>query len=426
MKLSQKQAIILVASVVIVIVIVVVVILNVRPHGTAATVGKLAVWGIEDKKTFDPIIANYPYATVSYTQMDPANYDAQVLSALAAGTGPDVFEIGDHALPRWQSALSPLPASLASQYGALWISQTFPDVVTQDFVSGGKLYGLPLSIDTLALFYNKDLFNSAGIATPPKTWDDFEADVVRLRAVNAQGELSQAGAAIGGSEASIANAPDMLSLLMLQNGTQMMNSEGTAAAFAGGSGGSGLSAFNFYLQFANAASPYYTWNDSMGSDADSFAAGSAAMMFGYQSDLATIESKAPFLNVGIAPMPQPAGATIAVNYPSYEGFAAAKAGQTATAWNFILYLTASNANEKLYLTATGKPPANRTEIQADESNPQLSVFAGQALTAKSWPEPNDVQVSAIFNSAILNVLNGSDDSTAALNQAQSAVDALIQ
>ena len=235
--------------------------------------------------------------------MDPATFDAQTLSALAGGTGPDVFEIGDHALARWQSTLAPMPASLAAQYGALWLANTFPDVVGQDFVSGGKTYGLPLSIDTLALFYNKDLFNSAGIASPPKTWDDFEADVVKLRTLDASGNLVQAGAAIGGSIASVSDGPDMLSLLMLQNGTQMMSSDLTSATFASGSGGSGLAAFNFYLQFANAASPYYTWNDRMGSDADSFAGGKTAMMFGYESDLASLEQKAPFLNVGVAPMP---------------------------------------------------------------------------------------------------------------------------
>lgn len=426
MKLSQKQAVILVGSIVVIIVVVAVFFLSIRPHGSTAVTGKLTVWGVEDKKSFIPVIASYPYALVTYTQIDPANYDDQVLSALAAGTGPDVFEIGDHALARWQSTLAPMPATLSAQYGALWLANTFPDVVSEDFVSNGKIYGLPFSIDTLAMFYNKDLFNSAGIAAPPKTWDDFEADVLKLRNVSAQGELSQAGAAIGGSETSIPDAPDILQLLMLQNGTAMLNDNQTSAAFASGSGGAGASAFNFYLQFANAASPYYTWNDSMGNAADVFAAGKTAIMFGYQSDLAAIEQKAPFLNVGVALMPQPAGASVAINYPSYEGFVASKAGQTSLAWNFILSLTGSDADEKLYVSATGKPPAMRTEIMAHQNDPNLSVFAAQALTAKSWPDPSDAKVDAILNTAIVNVLNGSDDSTSALNQAESSVSALIQ
>lgn len=416
----------LVGAVVIVIVVAVVLILNLRPTGSAAVASKLSVWGIEDKKTFYAVATAYPYATVTYTQLDPSTYDQQVLSALAAGTGPDVFEIGDRAVPQWQSVITPMPAALEAQFGPLQIQNDFPDVVTQDFVQGSTIYALPLSVDTLAMVYNKDLFNTAGIAVPPTTWDQFEADVAKLRVLNPNGQLAQSAAAIGGSETSVTHASDLLALLMLQNGTTMVDSELTSAEFASDSGGgTGVAAFNFYLQFANATSPYYTWNDQMGNDVDNFAAGKTAIIFAYQSDLAAIQAKAPFLNIGIAPMPQAAGATVAVNYPSYEGFAASKAGQTALAWNFIVYLTATDASEKMYLAATGKPPALRTEIQADENDPSLSVFAAQALTAKSWYEPNDAQVDAIFNTAIQNVLTGADDPSTSLKQAQASVSALF-
>src|SRR5665811_2224466 len=40
----------------------------------------------------------------------------------------------------------------------------------------GKMYGMPDLSSARALFYNKDLFTKAGIAAPPKTWDEFEAD----------------------------------------------------------------------------------------------------------------------------------------------------------------------------------------------------------------------------------------------------------
>ena len=426
MKLSQRQAVMLVGGVALVIILVIVFIVSMRPAVNPASAKKLTVWGVEDKKTFYGVVSSYPYATVVYTQLDPATYDQQVLGALAAGTGPDVFEIGDRSVPKWSSVITPMPATIAAQFGPLQIANSFPDVVTQDFVQGGQVYALPLSIDTLAMVYNRDLFNAAGIAVPPKTWTDFEADITKLRTVNASGQLIQSGAAIGSSNATVSHAADILALLMLQNGTAMTNAGMTSAQFASNSGSnSGLAAFNFYLQFANIASPYYTWNDQMGNDVDSFAAGKAAILFSYQADIATIKAKAPFLNIGIAAMPQPANATIAVNYPSYEGFAAAKAGQSALGWNFIVYLTATDANEKMYLSATGKPPALRTEIQADANDPNLAVFASQILTAKSWYEPNDTDVDAVFNKAIRNVLTGADDSTTALQQAQAAVDALF-
>ena len=430
-KLSERQAIIIFGGIALVIVFFVVIFLNLRKPANSGPAIKLTVWGTEDAGAFAPIASSYPYGTVTYKQIDPADYQSELLSALAAGTGPDVFEIGNRELPKWLSVITPLPATYAQEFGSLQLSQDFPDVVAQDFTAetpSGTLgiYGLPLSVDTMVMIYNKDLFNTAGIAVPPTTWDQFDGDIAKLRALDSQGDIVQAAAAIGGTEASIPEAPDLLSLLMLQNGTQMTDARNTSAQFASANG-NGLAAFNFYLQFANPTSPNYTWNDNMGNDIDSFVAGKTAIIFGYESDLATIAAKAPFMNYGIAAMPQPTGATVAVNYPRYNGFVVAKASpQAVYAWNFILYLTTTDSVEKMYVGATGAPPALRTEIQADANDPNLSVFAAQALTAKSWYEADDAQIDGIFNTAIQNVLSGADDSTKALNQAAAAVTAVMQ
>jgi ABC-type glycerol-3-phosphate transport system substrate-binding protein len=424
-KLSQRQIVIMGGGVVLVIVLLIIIFLNLRPSNNVATQTKLTVWGTESQTTFGPFVVGYPSGQVVYTQIDPANYGTQLLSALAAGTGPDVFEISNRELPKWKSVLAPMPAALSQTFGMLQLQNSFPDVVAQDFVSGGQIYGLPLSIDTLAMVYNKDLFNSAGIALPPKTWDDFDVDIAQLRSVNAQGQIAQAAAAIGGSEASIPNATDLLSLLMLQNGATMTNTNPPSAQFASGNGGAGSAAFNFYLQFANAVSPYYTWNDSMGNAADSFVNGKTAIVFAYQADLAAIKAKAPFLNIGVAPVPQAKGASVAVTYPKYYGFVVSKAGQSAAAWNFILYLTVASGDGKLYGNATGKPPALRADIQADANDPTLSVFASQALTAKSWYEADATKIDGILNSAIVNALNGGEDAKKALQEAETAVTQLM-
>jgi len=47
----------------------------------------------------------------------------------------------------------------------------------------GKMYGMPDLSSARALFYNKDLFTKAGIANPPKTWDEFEADAKKIQAL---------------------------------------------------------------------------------------------------------------------------------------------------------------------------------------------------------------------------------------------------
>ena len=67
----------------------------------------------------------------------------------------------------------------------------------------------------------------------------------------------------------------------------------------------------------------------------------------------------------------------------------------------------------------------RSAIAADENDPNLSVFASQALTARSWYEIDDLAIDGILNTAIQSALNGSASTLQALEQAQSSVSNLM-
>ncbi len=431
--LTQRQIIIIAFAVIALVVVVVVFFMNIRNNAAGTQALNLTIWGTEDPKVFNDLISQYTgpgsgsSAQIKYTQIPSATYGSTLLKALAAGTGPDIFEVPNRDLGQWTSVIAPVPASLAATFSAVTLQNDFPTVVSQDFSANTTVYALPLSVDTMAMIYNKDLFDSAGIAVPPKTWTEFDNDIAALRAVDGQGQLTRAAAAIGGSEASVPNASDLVFLLMLQNGTQMLSTNNSTVAFVGngGNGTPGLAAFSFYLQFANATSPYYTWNDSLGNANDAFAQGKVAVIFDYAASLAAIKAKSPFLNVGIAPMPQPDNAAGDINYAKYSGLTVNKDSASVTgAWTFIINLTTSLANENIYTTDTGLPPALRTAIQADLTDPNLAVFANQALTARSWHETNSESYDGIMNKAIQNVLNGSSGSTAALTEAQSEMNSV--
>ncbi len=433
-KFTQKQLIIIGVAVLFVLIGGVVFFLSIRTKSSSQSAVTLTIWGTDSQKAFNDVIGAYAgpgsgtQSNIKYVQIDPAQYQNRLLAALAAGTGPDVFEIPNRDLPQWQSVAAPIPATLATTFNQVTLQSDFPDVVSTDFVSGGTIYALPLSIDTLAMIYNKDLFNTAGLATVPTTWEGLQADLPALRVVNTQGQITQAALALGGSETSIPNAPDIIFLLMMQNGTTMTSVDGTTVKFATGVNGgdtSGPNAFNYYLQFANAAGSNYTWNDGMGTALNSFVQGKAAVIFDYSSALATITAQAPFLNYGVAGMPQPANATVAVNYAKYNGLAVSRSStQVAGAWNFIISLTTSVADENIYTKDTGAPPALRSMIAADAASPTMSVFSSQELTAKSWHESNSEEIDSFMNAAIQNVLNGAADSATALKQAQDAMNAI--
>jgi len=428
---TQKQIIIIGGAVLVVIIGAVVFFLSIRGGGGAQSAVSLSIWGTDDAKAFNAMIQSYSgpgsgnSAQIKYTQINSGQYRTTLLSALAAGTGPDIFEISNRDLAQWQSVTTPVPATLATTFNQVTLQQDFPDIVSQDFVSGGNIYALPLSIDTLAMIYNKDLFNTAGIATVPTTWEGLQTDLPQLRVVNTQGQITQAALALGGSETSIPNAADIIFLLMMQNGAQMTSVGGSTVKFASGATGndtSGLNAFNYYLQFANAAGSDYTWSDGMGTALNTFEQGKTAVIFDYSSALAQIKATSPFLNYGVAPMPQPANAKVAVNYAKYNGLAVSRSSANiAGAWNFIISLTTSAADENIYLKAAGAPPALRSVIPTALADPTMSVFASQVLTAKSWRESQSETFNGIMNTAIQNVLSGTADPTTALDQAQGAM-----
>lgn len=430
-QLSKKQIIIAIGLGVLVIGILVLVFANLRGTPAGEQEFSLKVWGIDDKQVFDSILQGYksirPGAKVEYVQFDRQNYDSALLNALASGEGPDVFYISNRDLPRTLNKL--YPASL-QQFNLVKLRELFPTVVEQDFVSasGSQIFALPLYLDTMALIYNRDMFDQAGVVAPPRTWNEFQSIISKLRDVSPNGQIARAAAAIGGSEKTVNMGVDLLELLMMQNGAKMTADDLTSATFSEqqGSTNPGASAFNFYLQFANSGSPYYTWNDGQPNSLESFIGGKTAMIFNYQSAVAEIKKKSPYLRFAVAPMPQPSGAEISVNFPKYYGLTVSKQSKNpGWAWDFILNLTTIPQAEKVYLDATGRPPALRQTIAGKLDDPAMGVFAKQALTARSWYEVDDAAINGIMSNAITMVLSGQADSAKALRQAQDQVNQLM-
>ena len=363
--------------------------------------GNLRFWGVFDSSgVMQPMIDGYkalhPKAKIEidYREFNPATYENNLVNELAGVNGPDIFMFHSSWLPKHYNKLSPIGEGAVSFNN---FKNLFPTVVQQDFAPDGIIFALPLYIDTLAMYYNQDLFDNAAIAVPPKTWEEFTALVPKLRQIDKQGRITKAAAAIGGSNKSINRASDLLNLIMLQTGTQMVSEDFSGAAF---NSAQGLNALDFYTEFANPAASAYTWNDALSYSLDSFAAGETAIMFNYSHQASFLQDKNPFLRFRVAPMLQPQSRTQDVNWANYWGVAISnKTAGRALAQDFLLYLTTNPEVSEKYLRLTNRPPALRgliTEYIATE--PQLGIFAGQALTARSWPQIDNVAVENIFHS----------------------------
>jgi multiple sugar transport system substrate-binding protein len=375
----------------------------------------LTYWRVfDDTDAFAAIIEKYkvihPNVTIEYRKFRYEEYENELLNAWAEDRGPDIFSLQNTWLRKYQNKILPLPTSTTMSYtfeqGSIKkelitqlrttpslttkdLKNNFADVVASDVIfEDGKIYGLPLSIDTLALYYNRDLFNSAGIVEPPKYWNkEFQQDVKKLTKQDPKKGIIQSGISMG-TASNIDRYTDILSVLMMQNGAVMTTGNSinfqnipTTIKIAYNPG---LEALRFYSDFANPQKEVYAWNKDMPNNLQAFTSGNLAMYLGYSFNLAQIKAQAPTLNFGIAKLPQIEGNQIEINFANYWVESVSKKSKHPDeAWDFVQFVT-KEENAKLYLEKTKKPTALKSLIVSQSNLEDLGVFAEQILSAKSW------------------------------------------
>ncbi len=94
---------------------------------------------------------------------------AKILSAVAAGGGPDIAQVELRAIPDF--ALAGALVDLA-RYGAKDHEKLFAPSAWSQTVIGDGIYGIPQDTGPGAMFYNREVMSDIG-ASPPATWDEF-------------------------------------------------------------------------------------------------------------------------------------------------------------------------------------------------------------------------------------------------------------
>lgn len=387
----------------------------------------------EDSDSMQTLIAAYQQkhsnVRIEYTKKNIADYEEDLVNALADGTGPDIFSINNSWLPKYQSRLAPAPDSVFTFKD---YRDTFVPIVVDNFTgSDRKVYGVALAVDSLALYYNKDLLGSSGIGVPPKTWADLERHVQRITKQDKNGYFTRSGIAMGTS--SNVNRPsDIVYLLMLQAGAQPWQEDHLSSTFAdsvnrnGNRVEAGRQALEFYTSFANPASDNYSWNARSDYSIDAFVNGRAAFLYSYAYTRDTIAQKAPNLNYDIAQVPQYDYDSPTVNYANYFGEVVSKQSKnSAVAWDFLKFISSKDSLDKYY--AKQKQPSSRRDlVELQISDPDIGVFANSNLTAKAFYKPDEARMDKIFNSMIDAVILRGVDADDALRQASQQADTLTR
>ena len=390
----------------------------------------LVVWDYNNEKAaYDPVITGFQQAKnvkVQYIVKNPSSYFEDTVNAMAAGTGPDVWIVPANILPQYKDKLTPMPNggfanSKAKLSDVEAYQNLYPPVVSQDNIYDNKIYGVPLSMDTLKLYVNtaltgtaySDYYNAhrsdsnlsqlATVISQPQSWDDIvTAD--KIITTRTGDKITRSAIALGTSS-NIPAAQNILTTIMLQDGVKMVSDDLSIAQFHtsqnlfGGTQFPGTKALEFYTSFADRKSPNYTWDSSMPDARRAFAQGKVAMLIDFGSAAQDIKNISPNLNYQVLNLPQINETRNPINMAKYDTLVVPKSSKIpGAAWRFILMATGSD-----YVTSYNMTIGKKSVYKNIDA---------QVTSCQTWYNPDTTKVAKIFNDMITQVNDGKDAQTA--------------
>lgn len=346
------------------------------------------LWGGPEGQALEKVITAFNGSQDHITVKGVSSPDFQ--KQLASMSGSNGFDISDNfgsTVGSWASKgiLEPLDDYMKADN---FDTADFVPTALQSNQYQGKTYALPIAVHTLLLMYNKKMFSDAGIAAPPTTISELQADIAKLTKVDSSGKITQLGM----------RSPDYITLAYAFGG-KWYDDQGNPTPDDPGN----LAALHFWVdnvvkkygadpikkfesgygEYASAQNPFYT--------------GKVAMTLDGEWQPVFIKQYAPNLEWGVVAIPYPdnqatlAGAT---QLTSSMFFIPKNAPHKQEAWTFLKYLTGKDAMTQ-FSHALGNLPA-RTSLLGDPTyndipqfntwldslkSPNLKIFASLPSTA---------------------------------------------
>jgi ABC-type glycerol-3-phosphate transport system substrate-binding protein len=386
--------------------------------------GAVYVWGVIPSEQMAPFIDTFNSQglgySINYEEHKPETIVNDLVNTLADNNSPDVIIYSSELLMQLKNKLYKIPY-------AAYAERSFRDV----YIDGARLYldadgviGMPLVVDPLVVYYNKDILAGANFVVPPKTWGNLSRVVPLFTKRNAQNGLLQSTVALGESD-NVNNMTDILSTLFLQTGNSIVSydpvTKGNVVTLSATKNASDISptsqALTFYTSFSNPTNTNYSWNKSISSSLDNFLMGKSAFYIGRASELFKIQQQNPNLNFDVQEIFQPDSATRNITYGSYIGASVlSRAPNFTSAYAFLTYLSSGQSVDELSKSLS-LPPARKDLLLVQQNNPYINVFFKAALSSFAWPDPNPAQTKEIFRDMITNVSSGRLDPDSAIYEA---------
>lgn len=337
-------------------------------------------------------------------------------------TAPDVMFLNN--IPGYAARGALYNLDALSQRDGFSTADFYPALLEQ-FRYQSQLYGLPRDNDTKVLYYNKALFDQAGVAYPKAgwTWDDLRATAKALTKRDAAGQTSQYGLAW---EANL-----WWKLWVWQNGGEVLDDpfRPTRVLLESPEAIAGIQ-FLADLYNVDRVLPPYDQAKTSEAIADWFSQGKVAMAFGNHS-FVPMFAQAAGLNWDVAGLPRAPGKERSVNVAGGAGYTLSRwTKQPEAAWTFLKFL--EGARGQALFAETGVITPARSSVREDhvflrERPYNAQIFLAETRNGKpifNFPRANDV--NSLLDEALAPVWRGQQSPAEAVRQVIPQLEALIR
>lgn len=307
--------------------------------------------------------AENPGITVKQVTFPYADYQTRLIAAKAAGRGPEVMQLFYGWLDTFIAGklVQPLPKAFKAEE----IERDFFPIVSA-MKRDGQYYGLPTAVRSMALFYNKDMFQKAGLdpEKPPQTLDELVAAGKTLAKRDAAGNFQQVGMAMD-----IARQDHnwWREILVRQYGGESYSADGSKVAY---NTEAGAKALEFYtgLQKVHRIGQEGFMDEGQAA----FRGGLAGMVVDGTFRIASYKTIQSF-KWGVAELPTQDGRK--ANFGSYfaNAIGASATGEKLAAAEKFLAFVSSEKAMNVWLEKVGELPARRA-VALTEANVKDPIY----------------------------------------------------
>ncbi len=308
----------------------------------------IIIWGSWDKDKAVALTSsitkfNMTNRRINVIYVYKQNLDLALSSIIGAVNTPDIilFDRSNTALYMRKKHFIPLDTLIEAEQVSL---QDFLPAAIDELTFNNTTYGLPLTINTKGLLYNKDIFNEFSLTEPPSDWNQLTQYAKKFTIRN-KNEFLRSGIAI--------NDEGIFPAVLASYGGSMFTPDGTPN-FNSQAGIDVLTKWHQLIYKDNVYELGFSDNNTH----SFFSEGKVAMRFGDLNTVRTLNKMYPNLNYGIAPIPAGSVAPVKPIITGYGLGIYQNSTNNEFAFDVIKYLTCNQGSIEKMFTTTGLVSAN--------------------------------------------------------------------